>query len=368
MPNLFSPLSVGKLHLRNRIVIAPMCQYSADEGCMSDWHLIHLGQLALSGAALLTIEATAVTPEGRISYGDTGLWSDANEQAMARVLAGIRRWSDMPIAIQLGHAGRKASTEKPWHGGGQIAPGEPNGWQGVAPSAKAFLEGEHLPTALDDDGLERIRQGFADAAARAERLGLAAVQLHGAHGYLLHQFLSPISNHRNDRYGGSLENRMRFPLEVFEAVRTRLSTDLPVTMRVSATDWVEGGWDLEQTIEFARALEARGCAAIHVSSGGLDPRQTIPVGPSYQVPLARAVKRAVDIPVVAVGLITGFEQADAIISTGDADMVALARGMLYDPRWPWHAAAHLGGRVKAPPQYLRSQPRQHGGLFDDQQD
>ena len=368
MPNLFSPLSVGKLRLRNRIVIAPMCQYSADDGCMTDWHLIHLGQLALSGAALLTIEATAVLPEGRISYGDTGLWSDANEEAMARVIGGIRRWSDMPIAIQLGHAGRKASCEKPWHGGRQIAPGEPNGWQTVAPSAAAFLEGDNPPASLDDEGLERIRGGFVDAAARAERLGLAAVQLHGAHGYLLHQFLSPLSNHRTDRYGGSLENRMRFPLEVFEAVRARLSPDLPVTMRVSATDWVEEGWDLEQTIEFARALEARGCAAIHVSSGGLDPRQKIPVGPSYQVPLARAIKRALDIPVVAVGLITGFEQADAIISTGDADIIALARGMLYDPRWPWHAAAHLGARVKAPPQYLRSQPRQHGSLFEDEED
>ena len=368
MSSLFAPLNVGRLRLRNRIVIAPMCQYSADEGCMTDWHLIHLGQLALSGAALLTIEATAVTPEGRISYGDTGLWSDANEEAMARVLASIRRWSDMPVAIQLGHAGRKASTQKPWHGGRQIAPGQPNGWQTVAPSARAFLEGENPPTALDDNGLERIKRGFVDAAARAERLGLAAIQLHGAHGYLLHQFLSPLVNHRGDRYGGSLENRMRFPLEVFEAVRGQISADLPVTMRVSATDWVEGGWDLDQTIEFARALEAKGCAAIHVSSGGLDPRQAIPVGPSYQVPFARAIKRALNIPVVAVGLITGFDQAEAIVGTGDADIVALARGMLYDPRWPWHAAAHLGGKVQAPSQYLRSQPRQHGDLFEDEQD
>ena len=368
MSHLFTPLAVGKLYLRNRIVIAPMCQYSAEDGCMTDWHLIHLGQLALSGAALLTIEATAVIPEGRISYGDTGLWSDANEEAMARVLASIRRWSDMPIAIQLGHAGRKASTEKPWDGGGQIAPGQPNGWQTVSPSPLAFLDHEVPPTALDAEGLSRIRQGFVDAAVRAERLGLAAVQLHGAHGYLLHQFLSPLSNHRTDQYGGSLENRMRFPLEVFDAVRSSLADEIPLTMRVSATDWVEGGWDIEQTIEFARALEARGCAAVHVSSGGLDPRQAIPVGPSYQVPLARAIKRAVQIPVVAVGLITGFEQAEAIVGTGDADIVALARGILYDPRWPWHAAAHFGETVKAPPQYLRSQPRQHSGLFDEEQD
>jgi 2,4-dienoyl-CoA reductase-like NADH-dependent reductase (Old Yellow Enzyme family) len=363
MSALFTPLEVGSLSLANRIVIAPMCQYSADDGCMSDWHLIHLGHLALSGAALLTIEATAVTPEGRISYADTGLWSDANDQAMARVLAGVRRWSNMPIAIQLGHAGRKASTEKPWFGGAQIAPDQPNGWQTVAPSPLPFLEGDNPPLALDRAGLDRIRDGFAAAAKRAARLGLDAVQLHGAHGYLLHQFLSPLSNKRTDDYGGSLENRMRFPLEVFDAVRAVFPADRPVSMRVSGTDWVEGGWDIDQTIAFARALEARGCAAIHVSSGGLDPRQQIPVGPSYQVPLARAIKAAVAIPVVAVGLITDFEQAEAIVGTGDADLVALARGILYDPRWPWHAAAALGGQVQAPPQYQRSQPRQHRDLF-----
>jgi 2,4-dienoyl-CoA reductase-like NADH-dependent reductase (Old Yellow Enzyme family) len=364
MSALFTPLEVGGLRLANRIVIAPMCQYSAEDGCMTDWHVIHLGHLALSGAGLLTIEATAVLPEGRISYADTGLWSDANEEVMARVLASVRRWSDMPIAIQLGHAGRKASTDKPWHGGGQFTPGQPNGWQTVAPSPLAFAEGENPPTELDRAGMDRIRHAFADAAVRAARLDLAAVQLHGAHGYLIHQFLSPLSNRRTDEYGGSLENRMRFPLEVFDAVRAAFPADRPVTMRVSGTDWVEGGWDIEQTIEFARALEARGCGAIHVSSGGADPRQRIPVGPSFQVPLARAVKQAVNMPVVAVGLITGFEQAEAIVGTGDADLVALARGMLYDPRWPWHAAAELRGKVKPPPQYLRSQPRQHKELFD----
>jgi 2,4-dienoyl-CoA reductase-like NADH-dependent reductase (Old Yellow Enzyme family) len=363
MSSLFTPITVGGLALANRIVIAPMCQYSAEDGCMTDWHVIHLGQLALSGAALLTIEATSVTADGRISYGDTGLWSDANEEAMRGVLTSVRRWSDMPIAIQLGHAGRKASTQKPWDGGGQIPPGETNGWQTVAPSPIPFAAGENPPVELDKDGLERIRTAFAEAAKRAARLELDAVQLHGAHGYLLHQFLSPLSNRRSDEYGGSLENRMRFPLEVFDAVRAVFPAEKPVTMRVSATDWVEGGWDIEQTIEFAKALEKRGCSAIHVSSGGADPRQQIPVGPSYQVPLARAVKQAVGIPVVAVGLITGFEQAEAIVGTGDADMVALARGMLYDPRWPWHAAAHLGGQVKAPPQYFRSQPRQYPDLF-----
>ena len=364
MSALFTPLEVGGLKLANRIVIAPMCQYSADDGNMTDWHVIHLGHLALSGAALLTIEATGVTPDGRISYGDTGLWSDENEEAMARVLASVGRWSDMPIAIQLGHAGRKASTDKPWFGGAQIAPEAENGWQTVAPSPIPFLEGENPPAELDREGLDRIRQAFADAAVRAARLDLAAVQLHGAHGYLLHQFLSPLSNRRTDEYGGSLENRMRFPLEVFDAVRAAFPADRPVTMRISATDWVEGGWDVEQSIEFARALEARGCGAIHVSSGGLDARQQIPVGPSYQVPLAREIKRATGMPVVAVGLITEPEQAEAIVGTGDADMVALARGILYDPRWPWHAAAHFGAHVKAPAQFLRSQPRRHPGLFD----
>ena len=364
MSALFSPLTVGSLRLDNRIVIAPMCQYSAEDGCMTDWHLIHLGYLAHSGAGLLTIEATAVAPEGRISYADVGLWSDETEAAMKRVLDSVRRWSDMPIAIQLAHAGRKASTEKPWLGGAQIGPAEPNGWQTAAPSAVPWSEGENPPAELSDAGLERIRTGFADAAVRAARLGLDAVQIHAAHGYLLHQFLSPLSNRRTDAHGGSLENRMRFPLEVFDAVRDAFPADRPVTVRVSATDWVEGGWDIEQTIAFARALEARGCAAIHVSSGGMHPAQTIPVGPNYQVPLARAVKQAVGIPVVAVGLITGFEQAEAIIGTGDADMVALARGILFDPRWPWHAAASLCGQVKAPEQYLRSQPSRFRDLFD----
>jgi len=360
---LFSPLEVGKLKLANRIVIAPMCMYSAEDGCMTDWHQIHLGHLALSGAALLTIEATAVEAAGRISYADVGLWDDRTEAAMGRVLESVRRWSDMPIAVQLAHAGRKASSDLPWKGGGQIRPDHPNGWQTWSSSNLPFQSTENAPLSLDRDGLKRVRDAFASAAARAGRLGLDAIQIHGAHGYLLHQFLSPLSNKREDEYGGSLENRMRFPLEVFDAVRENFPADRTVSIRVSGTDWVEGGWDIEQTVEFARALEARGCDAIHVSSGGLDARQQIPVGPSYQVPLARAVKQATKMPVVAVGLITDFEQAEAIIGTGDADMIALARTILYDPRWPWHAAAHFGDSVKAPNQYLRSQPRQYRSLF-----
>jgi 2,4-dienoyl-CoA reductase-like NADH-dependent reductase (Old Yellow Enzyme family) len=293
-----------------------------------------------------------------------GLWNDATEAAIGRTLESVRRWSEVPIAIQLAHAGRKASTKVPWKGGVQIPPDRPNGWQTFAPSAIPFEDGQRPPVALDRDGLTRVREAFAAAAQRAARLGVDAVQLHGAHGYLLHEFLSPLSNRRDDEYGGRLENRMRFPLEVFDAVRAAFPADRAVSMRVSGTDWADGGWDIDQTIAFAQALEARGCAAIHVSSGGLTPAQQIPVGPSYQVPLARAVKNATRMPVIAVGLITEFEQAEAIVGTGDADLIALARTILYSPRWPWHAAAHFGAQVKAPDQYLRSQPRQYPDLFD----
>jgi 2,4-dienoyl-CoA reductase-like NADH-dependent reductase (Old Yellow Enzyme family) len=363
-PKLFEPLQVGALKLDNRIVIAPMCQYSAQDGQMTDWHLMHLGHLALSGAGLLTIEGTAVLPEGRITPFDVGLWDDATEAAMGRVLEAVRSWSPMPIALQLSHAGRKASAEAPWRGGRHISPHEPRGWQTVAPSALPLSTGGTAPLALDEDGLARVRDAFARSAHRAGRLGLDAVQIHAAHGYLLHQFLSPISNHRQDAYGGSLENRMRFPLEVFNAVRDAFPAERPVTVRVSGSDWIAGGADVADAVAFAQALETRGCAAINVSSGGIDPMQRIVAGPNYQVPFAQAVKQAVSIPVVAVGLITEFEQAEAIVGTGQADLIAIARAALYDPRWPWHAAARLGGHVRAPAQYLRSQPAQHATLFD----
>ena len=362
-PALFTPLRVRNLELANRIVIAPMCQYSADHGRMSDWHLIHLGQLALSGAGLLTIEATAVLPQGRITYADVGLWNDETQAAMAETVERIRRYAPIPIALQLAHAGRKASTEVPWKGGQQLPPTDAHGWQTLAPSALAFGPGQLPPAALDRDGLRTVREAFAAAAVRAGRIGLDAVQIHAAHGYLLHQFLSPLSNHREDEYGGSLQNRMRFPLEVFDAVRAAFPAERAVSVRVSGTDWIEGGWDCEQTIALAEQLQARGCDALHVSSGGLHGAQRIPVGPGYQVPLARAVKAAVRIPVVAVGLITGFEQAEAIVATGDADLVALARTALYDPRWPWHATAALGGQVRPAPQYLRCEPQRLRGLF-----
>ena len=360
---LFQPITIGEKTIPNRIVIAPMCQYSATDGQMNDWHLIHLGGLSQSGAGILTIEATGVLPEGRITYGDVGLYDDATEAAMGRVLTGIRAWSDMPIAIQLAHAGRKASTEKPWLGGHQIAPDAAHGWQTVSASDLPMRADENPPVALDAAGLARVREAFADSARRALRLGIDAIQIHAAHGYLLHQFLSPLSNRRTDEYGGSLENRMRFPLEIFDAVKAVVPAGYPVTVRVSGTDWTPGGWNIEDTAALARALEARGCAGIHISSGGVDPAAPIPVGPGYQVPLARAVKQAVTMPVIAVGLITAPEQAEAIIATGDADMVAIARTALYDPRWPWHAAAALGGHAQAAPQYLFSAPRYAPRLF-----
>ncbi|MFL6697973.1 MAG: NADH:flavin oxidoreductase/NADH oxidase [Vitreoscilla sp.] len=364
MPALFQPLKIGSLELENRIVVAPMCQYSAVEGSAADWHTIHLGHLALSGAGLLTIEATAVLPEGRITPADLGLYSGANEAALARVLAAVRAQSSVPIAMQLGHAGRKASSRAPWDGGQQIPSSADDGWVAVAPSPIPHSPGEEPPQALDAAGLARVRDGFAVAARRAARLGMAGLEIHCAHGYLLHQFLSPLANQRDDDYGGSLENRMRFPLEVFRAVRAAFPAERPVWVRLSATDWVEGGWNLDSSVAFALALKEAGCAAIHVSTGGVSPLQKIPLGAGYQVPYAARIKAEVGLPTIAVGLITEPEQAETIIATGEADAIALARAMLYDPRWPWHAAAKLGARVRAPKQYWRSQPREYKDLFE----
>ena len=364
MPHLFDPWRLGPLALANRIVIAPMCQYSAVDGSAGDWHTIHLGHLALSGAGLLILEATAVCAEGRISAGDLGLYSDANEAALARVLASVRHHSPIPIAMQVNHAGRKASVRAPWDGGAQVAPDAPGGWRALAPSPIPHVAGDAASIELDTDGLARIRADFAATAQRAARLGLQGLEIHAAHGYLLHQFLSPLSNQRRDAYGGSLENRMRFPLEVFDAVRAAFPAERPVWARVSATDWVDGGWTLEDTVTFGHALAARGCAAIHVSTGGISTAQNIPLGPGYQVPHAQRVKAEVGLPTIAVGLINEPEHAEAIVAGGAADAVAIARAMLYDPRWPWHAAAQLGARIAVPKQYLRSQPREFKHLFD----
>ena len=358
MSQLFSPLSLGKLSLPNRIIIAPMCQYSAINGEATDWHTIHLGQLSLSGAGLLIMEATAVSPEGRISYGDLGLWNNETQKALGKTLNAVRQYSDMPIGIQLAHAGRKASTGKPWDDVGAISPSDKNGWQTIAPSAQAYDEHSFEPVAMSKADIAQLIADFASAAKRADELGLDLIELHGAHGYLLHQFLSPLSNKRDDEYGGSLQNRMRIVMEVFKAVRAEFNVNKPVGIRISATDWVEGGWDLEQSIVLAKALDELGCDFIHVSTAGLSPLQQIPVKPCFQVPFATAIKQAVNMPVIAVGLITEAQQAENILSEHKADAVALARGILYNPHWPWHAAAELGATVNAPKQYLRSSP--HG--------
>lgn len=363
MSHLFAPLALGPLQLSNRIVVAPMCQYSSVDGEANDWHVQHWGTLSQSGAGLLITEATAVDPAGRISWADLGLYDDATEAAFARALASVRRWSPMPVGVQLAHAGRKASTARPWDGGGAIAPGQAHGWQVLAPSALPFNAGDPVPQALDAAGIDAVVEAFAAAARRAARLGLELIEIHAAHGYLLHQFLSPLSNRRDDDYGGSLDNRMRLLLRVFDAVRAAAPAHVAVGVRISATDWVEGGWDVAQSIALAGVLEARGSDFIHVSSGGLDPRQQIPVGPGYQVPLASAIKAQVATPVIAVGLITEPRQAEAILAAGQADAIGIARGILYDPRWPWHAAAELGARVQAAPQYLRCQPHGLRDLF-----
>lgn len=362
MSALFSPITLRGLTLPNRIMVAPMCQYSSEDGEANDWHFTHINSLALSGAAMFCIEATAVEAIGRITPGCLGLWNDATEAALKPILASVRKRSKAAVAIQLAHAGRKASSHRPWDGG-QLIPLSEGGWQAEGPSAVPHKESEAPPRALDAAGLARIRDAFVAGTKRAERLGIDAIEVHCAHGYLLHQFLSPISNRRTDEYGGSLQNRMRFPLEIFEAVRAAFPKDKPVGLRVSATDWIEGGWDIAQTIEFAHELKKRDVDWIDVSSGGVSPLQKIPLGPGYQVPLAQAVKDATGVTTMAVGLITEPKQAEEIVASGQADMVALARGMLFDPRWGWHAAAELGGEVSAPPQYWRSQPSTQKALF-----
>lgn len=363
MSILFSPLELGELKLANRVMVSPMCQYVAEEGKATAWHMIHLGGLANSGAGLLCIEATAVEPGGRITPGDLGLWDDETEMSLKPVVDAVRRHSNVRLAIQLGHAGRKASSEVPWKGGQQIAVAD-GGWIADAPSALPQKEGEELPRELDRAGMIRIRDAFVSAARRADRLGIDAIELHCAHGYLLHEFLSPISNTRTDEYGGTVANRMRYPLEVVDAVRAVWPKHKPLGVKVSATDWMDAGWDIEQTIEFAKALKTRGVDWIDVSSGGISPLQKITLGPGYQVPFANQIKKATGVTTICVGLITDAQQAEDILSSGQADAVAIARGMLYDPRWTWHAAATLGATVEAPRQYWRAPPQRHAAIFD----
>ena len=365
MSLLFSPLTLpsprGGLTLPNRIVVAPMCQYQAQDGATSDWHLMHWGNLFNSGAAMFTIEATAVLPEGRISPGCLGLWDERTTRAMGETLQRARKLAPpLAVCLQLAHAGRKASSALPWEGAQLLTPAQ-GGWETFAPSANAYLPSEAAPTAMTLEKLAQVRDAFVAAAQRAHSIGVDAIEIHSAHGYLLHEFLSPLANTRTDEYGGSFENRIRFPLEVFAAMRK--AYDGVLGLRISASDWVEGGWDVTQSTEFAKRLKALGCDFIHVSSGGVSPAQKIAIGPGYQVPFARQIRQASGMLTTAVGLITEAQQAEAILQAGDADLIALARAFLYQPRWGWQAAAALGGTVDANPIYWRCLPREAQAAF-----
>ncbi|MEK9725065.1 MAG: NADH:flavin oxidoreductase/NADH oxidase [Rhodospirillaceae bacterium] len=357
---LFTPIQLRSVELPNRIIVAPMCQYSAHDGDPTDWHLMHLGQFAVAGTGLVFVEASGVEAIGRITPGCTGIWSDAQEEKFKHIVEFCRGYGNARIGMQLAHAGRKASCLVPWQGGTQMAADDPNGWPVVGPSAEAYADGWQTPQALDDAGLARIKDAFVKATERCVRIGFDVIEIHMAHGYLLQQFLSPISNKRNDGYGGSLDGRMRFPLECFEAVRAAWPDELPLGVRISSVDWVEGGWTIEDSIAFAAELKKRGCDFIDCSSGGNSPLQEIDAGPGYQTGFAAEVRRGADIPTMAVGQITQARQAEAIIRSGQADMVALARGMLYDPHWAWHAADELNAQAAFPPQYARSHPSMQG--------
>lgn len=354
MSKLFTPLQLRSLTLRNRIFVAPMCQYSCRDGMPDAWHMVHLGSRAVGGAALVMVEATAVTPEGRISPADCGLWNEAQAEAFAPIAAFIAQQGAVP-AIQLAHAGRKASVQPPWQGGAAVAR-EDGGWQPVAPSAVAFSPASPQPRELRVAELEEICLQFETAARRALTAGFQVAEVHMAHGYLLHQFLSPLSNRRNDEFGGSLENRLRFPLQVARRVREIWPQELPVMVRISATDWVEGGWDLTQSLELCRQLKTLGIDLIDCSTAGLVPDAVIPVGPGFQVPLAAEIRQEVGIATGAVGLITSAVQAEQIIATGQADVVLLARELLRDPYWPLHAAQVLKAEQAWPVQYERAKP------------
>jgi 2,4-dienoyl-CoA reductase-like NADH-dependent reductase (Old Yellow Enzyme family) len=354
MSVLFSPLELRGVTFRNRVFVSPMCQYSSRDGLPTDWHLVHLGSRAVGGAALVMVEATAVRPEGRISPADSGLWSPAHAEAFRRVTSFVKEHGAVP-GVQLAHAGRKASTNVPWEGGGPVTPGD-GGWQPLAPSPVAFADGYPVPREMSAGDIAAVRESFAAAARLAFEAGFEVVELHMAHGYLLHEFLSPLANRRTDRYGGSLENRMRLPLEVAQAVRAAWPERLPLFVRVSSTDWVDGGWDLSGTVELARRLKDAGVDLVDCSSGGMVPDARVPLGPGYQTPFAAAVRREAGIATGAVGMITRPEQAEQIVAAGDADAVLLARGMLRDPYWPLHAAHALGVEAPWPVQYLRARP------------
>jgi 2,4-dienoyl-CoA reductase-like NADH-dependent reductase (Old Yellow Enzyme family) len=357
MPQLFDSLTLRDVTLQNRIAVSPMCQYSSENGFANDWHFVHLGGRAVGGAGLVFTEATAVIREGRISPQDLGIWSEDHIEPLTRITHFIREQGSV-AGIQLAHAGRKASTYRPWDGRGAI-PEAQGGWhEVVAPSALRFAEGYPLPEALTEDQIQGVVAAFAAAARRACDAGFAVVEIHAAHGYLLHEFLSPFSNHREDRYGGSFENRTRLLREVASAVRRAWPDRLPLFVRISATDWEAGGWDLEQSVELARQLKSLGVDLIDCSSGGNLAQAKIPVGPGYQTPFAERIRREVAIPTGALGLITSPVQADHIIRTDQADLVLLAREFLRDPYWPLRAARELGHAIPWPVQYLRAAP--HG--------
>jgi 2,4-dienoyl-CoA reductase-like NADH-dependent reductase (Old Yellow Enzyme family) len=351
---LFEPLNLGPFVLANRIVVAPMCQYSASDGSATDWHLQHLSQLAYSGAALVMVEATAVQRRGRITHGDLGLYSDENEATLKRVIDAARRLGGPTrFGIQIGHAGRKASTRAPWEGGAPLTE-QQDAWQTVSSSAIPFGEGWHVPKALSNAELEATIEAFVQTAQRATRIGFDVIEIHAAHGYLIHQFLSPLVNNRHDEYGGSLENRLRLPLQIIRAVREAVPPAIAVGLRVSATDWVEGGWNVPQTIELVKQAKALGIAYVCASSGGIRAGVSVPTKSNYQVPFAQEIRKATGVTTRAVGLITDAYQANEIIRSGQADLIALARAFLDDPRWGWHAADQLGGKLHAPPQYALS--------------
>lgn len=354
MSKLFSRFKLRGLEFKNRIFVSPMCQYSAQDGMADAWHQVHLGSRAVGGAGLVMVEATAVAPEGRISPYDLGLWSERHAEALAPIARFIREQGAAP-AIQLAHAGRKASADAPWLGRSPLGP-ENGGWQVVAPSAVPFAPGSPLPRELAVAELDGIVAAFAAAARRCLAAGFEVAEIHMAHGYLLHEFLSPLSNRRDDAYGGSLENRARLPLRVARAVRAVWPQDLPLFVRISATDWVEGGWDLAQSLQLCRWLKEAGVDLIDCSSGGLTPDARIPAGPGFQTPFAAAIRQETGIAVGAVGLITAPEQAEQIVATGLADAVFLARELLRDPYWPLHAARKLGVEVPWPLQYERAKP------------
>jgi 2,4-dienoyl-CoA reductase-like NADH-dependent reductase (Old Yellow Enzyme family) len=349
---LFRPLEMGGITLPNRIVVSPMCQYCADDGCMNDWHFVHLGHLAYSGAGLLMVEATHVTREGRITHGCSGLYDEHNEAAMARVIAHCRRVSRNPIGLQIAHAGRKASSQVPWEGREYLRPDQ-SPWQTLAPSPLAFGEGWHVPREMTLRDIREVIDAFVATAERAKRIGFDVLELHSAHGYLLHQFLSPLSNQRQDAYG---RERTKFPLEVARAVREVWPREKALGARITGTDWLEGGLVPEDAIAYARELERLGFHFVCVSSGGLASHARLNLGPGYQVPFAEKVKRGTGLKVRAVGMIADPDQAEAIIAEGKADMVAMARAFLDNPRWVWHAAERYGVNLDYPPQYARARP------------